>query len=115
MPKRERYLWVCTNERPAGHPSGSCAAGGSRELLDLLKVGVAERGLRSRVRVCGSTCLDLCSAGPAVALMPDHVFYGGVTVDDVPEVLDSLESGAVVERLVLPAEKFDQPSKKKEH
>lgn len=114
MPKRARYLWVCTNERPVGHPSGSCAVGGSRELLDALKQGAAERGLKARARVCGSTCLDLCWAGPAVAVMPDHVFYGGVKLEDVPDILDSLEHGTVVERLVLPPEKFDQPPKKKE-
>ncbi len=114
MPKRERYLWVCTNERPAGHPSGSCAEKGSRELLEALKKTAYERGLKARVRVCGSTCLDLCWAGPSIGVMPDHVFYGGVRLEDVPEIIDSLEKGTLVDRLVLPPEKFDQPPKTKE-
>ena len=113
MPKRERYLWVCTNERAPNHPTGSCAAEGSRELLDALKKGSAERGLKKRVRVCGSTCLDLCWAGPAIAVMPDGVFYGRVKPSDVPEILASLEAGITVERLVLPDRDFDSPDSNK--
>jgi len=118
MPKRERYLWVCQNERAPNHPKGSCARSGSAELLDELKKGVALRGLKNRVRVCGSTCLDLCWTGPSIAVMPDHVFYGLVRAEDVPEILDSLERGTVVERLVVPPEKFESPpieKPKKDH
>lgn len=110
MPKRERYLWVCTNERAPNHPTGSCARSGSRELLDALKKATAERGLKNKVRVCGSTCLDLCWQGPAMALMPDGEFYGKVGLPDIPEIVDSLERGGRVERLVLGDECFDPPA-----
>jgi (2Fe-2S) ferredoxin len=55
------------------------------------------------------SCLDLCWMGPAIAVMPDNVFYGNVRVEDVDEILDSLENGTVVERLVVPPELFDDP------
>ncbi len=109
MPQRERYLWVCQNERPADHPKGSCAGLGSERVLKLLKAGVVKRGLRHRVRVCGSSCLDVCWKGVAVAVMPDQVFYGGVHVADVDAILDGLEEGSCIERLMLDGTDFDDP------
>lgn len=112
MPQRERYLFVCTNRRAEGHPKGSCAQGGSEALRDALKSACAQRGLHRTVRICSSGCLDLCWAGPAIAVMPDHVFYGGVTPDDVPEIVEALAERRIVERLVLPPEEFDPPEKR---
>lgn len=109
MPKRDRYLWVCTNERPPDHPKGCCAVSGSRELLEALKTAAVKRGLRERVRVCSSGCMDLCWTGPAVAVMPDHVFYGNVQIRDADEIVDALVRGGIVDRLVVPDELFDVP------
>lgn len=109
MPKRRHYLWVCENERPAGHPKGCCVAGGSREIREALKKGLAQRRMQNEVRVCTSSCLDLCWAGPAIAVMPEHVFYGHVTLQDVPDILDALQRDSTVERLVLPDAEFDSP------
>lgn len=113
MPRRERYLFVCTNERAADDPKGSCAAKGSRELHDHLKALTVTHGLRKRVRVCASSCLDLCWVGASIAVMPDRVFYGNVTRDDLPEIVDSLAKGTIVERLVVPDELFEDPARKK--
>ena len=38
MPKPQRHVLVCTNERPADSPKGSCAAKGSVALYDQLLV-----------------------------------------------------------------------------
>lgn len=61
-----------------------------------------------------SGCMDLCWAGPAVALSPDGVFYGRVKPSDVEAILDSLEGGGTVERLTLPQELFDDPARAEE-
>ena len=111
--KRERYLWVCQNERPPGHPKGCCLEGGADVVLDRLKAGLFDRKAHRRVRAMASGCMDLCWVGPTVAVMPDMVFYGGVTPEDVPEILDALERGTVVDRLVVPAEQFTAPEKRK--
>jgi (2Fe-2S) ferredoxin len=99
MPKRERYLFVCQNERAPDNPKGCCRRKGSKEIYEALKVGLVKRGLRKRFRV---------------SVMPDRVFYGNVTLDDVDPILDSLEQDAVVERLVVPEALFDDPAGKKE-
>jgi (2Fe-2S) ferredoxin len=90
MPKRERYVWVCTNRRPEGHPKGSCAEKGSEALQSALKNAVAEAGLHKRVRVMTSGCQDLCWVGATVAVMPDMTFLGRVTEDDIPAIVEAL-------------------------
>ena len=42
MPKRERYLFVCQNERAPDNPKGSCRAKGSQEIYEALKVGLVQ-------------------------------------------------------------------------
>lgn len=108
MPQRKRYLFVCVNRRPDGTPKGSCAQRGAEAVHAALKAEVARRGLaRTEVRPCTSSCLDVCWAGPAIAVEPDGYFYGRVTPDDVPAIVDALASGQRVERLVLPPEDFE--------
>jgi (2Fe-2S) ferredoxin len=102
MPHRDRYLFVCTNRRPDGHPKGSCAEKGSEELLLKLKEALASRGIAKTVaRACGSTCIDMCETGISIVLEPDHVAYGNVTLGDVEAVADAAATGDVIERLVV--------------
>jgi len=101
VPHRKRYLFICTNRREDGHPKGSCAASGSEDLVKLLKAGLQKRGLALETRACGSTCLDLCEIGAAIVQEPEHVTYGRVTAADVPELVEAVARGEVVERLVV--------------
>ncbi len=101
MPHRERYLFVCINRRPDDHPKGSCAHKGSEELVTKLKEAVVARRAKDIVRVCSSSCLDLCETGASLVQEPDHVAYGSVTLADVDELADALVAGRVVERLVV--------------
>ena len=106
MPQRNRYLFVCTNRRAEGDEKGSCAARGSEAVYRQLKEELKARGLaKLEARVCSSSCLDQCSGGVTILVEPDHIFYGHVTVADVPEIVDAIESDQPVARLVLtPAE-----------
>lgn len=109
MPQRKRYLFVCVNKRPVGSPKGSCATRGSEALHAALKAEVAARGLaKTEVRVCSSSCTDVCWAGPVVAISPDGTFYGRVQESDVDEIVTALAKGEVVERLLLGPHEFDQ-------
>ena len=106
MPQRECYLFVCTNRRAEDHAKGSCSARGSEEVHRALKAELSARGLAGlRARACTSSCLDQCYVGVSILVEPDHFFYGRVTVADVPAIVDAIESGRRVERLVAtPAE-----------
>jgi len=102
MPTRQRYLFVCINRRPDGHPKGSCAEKGSEDMVVKLKEALARRGTaKDIVRACSSSCLDLCETGTSVLQEPEHVAYGHVTLADVEEIADAASRGDVVERLVV--------------
>jgi len=100
MPVFERHLFVCVNRRPPGDPRGSCDPDGEERLYLRFKKAVKDRGLKGRVRANRSGCLDQCEHGPTVVVYPDAVWYGGVTLEDVDEIVDShLVGGHPVERL----------------
>ena len=97
------------NQRPDGAPKGSCAARGAAEVQAALKDQLKGQGLaRLEARACSASCLDVCWAGPVIAVEPDGYFYGRVTAADVPEIIASLRAGTRVERLVLPPQDFDE-------
>ena len=104
MPSFVRHVFVCTNERAADHPRGSCKARGGSEVRDLLKKQLTARGVGGdQVRANAAGCLDQCELGVTVVIYPEQVWYGGVTVADVPEIIDRhILGGEVVERLLLP-------------
>ncbi len=100
--KVERHVFVCTNERPAGHPRGCCSEKGSGEIVKKLKEGVKARGMTAQVRAQRAGCLDTCEVGPSMVVYPDGVWYGGVSVDDIDEIIDShLVEGKPVERIEI--------------
>jgi (2Fe-2S) ferredoxin len=109
MAKRKRYLFVCINRRAPDVPKGSCAGRGSIQIHTALKAEIQAKDLaKVEVRACTSSCLDVCWAGPTIAVEPDGYFYGRVTIADVPEIVGALAEGRRVERLVLPPEDFEE-------
>ncbi|HEX3773073.1 MAG TPA: (2Fe-2S) ferredoxin domain-containing protein [Polyangiaceae bacterium] len=114
MAQRKRYLFVCVNRRPDGAPKGSCAARGAVELHEKLKSMLKQRGLAElEVRACTASCLDVCWAGPTIAVEPDNYFYGRVKDADLEEIVQALERGERVERLVLGPNDFIEPKELK--
>jgi (2Fe-2S) ferredoxin len=102
MPKFEHHVFVCGNQRPQGHPRGSCDPHAEARLQKLFKQKLAERGLKGRVRANQAGCLDQCEHGPTVVVYPEAVWYGKVTAADVDEIVDShILQGKPVERLRL--------------
>lgn len=102
-----RHIFICTNERAADDPRGSCAPKGSAAVRDRFKAALKERRLHGRMRANASGCLDACEFGVSVVVYPDAVWYGGVTVDDVDEIIDShLVGGVPVDRLRIPDRRY---------
>jgi (2Fe-2S) ferredoxin len=87
----EVLILVCTNHRPDGR--ACCMDGPAMEIRERLKSEVKALGLKGRVRVSQSGCLDRCAFGPNVFVFPEGVWYSHVGLDDVP---------AILERHVLP-------------
>ena len=92
--QRAHYLFVCTNVRPEGNPRPSCGRSGSGAMLEALKLELQRQGLsKTFARACSCSCLDMCDEGPVVAVQPDGVFYGRLTPDWVPRIVQALKDG----------------------
>lgn len=102
MAKFQRHIFICINERDAEHPRGCCAARGGHDVAAAFKKRLFDRGLKRIVRPNKAGCLDQCAHGVAIVVYPEGVWYGGVTVDDVDEIIDEhIIGGRPVERLRL--------------
>lgn len=104
MAAPEHHIFVCQNERAAGHPRGCCSERGSAALLNAFKSHIVEQGVRSQVEFDGSTCVDCCAWGPVVVVYPEGHWYGRVKPEDVQEVVEATRTGQTVERLLIPSE-----------
>jgi (2Fe-2S) ferredoxin len=98
-----RHLFICTNERGPGDPRGSCTARGSAAVAAALKEKAHACGLKRIVRVNKAGCLDQCARGVTAVVYPEGVWYGGVTLADVDELVERhLVRGERVQRLEIP-------------
>ncbi len=102
MPKFEKHIFVCTNQRPPENPRGSCDPSGGGELHQAFKAGLARRGLKGKVRANKAGCLDQCEHGPNIVVYPEAVWYGFVSLADVDEIIDShIVGNRPVQRLLI--------------
>jgi (2Fe-2S) ferredoxin len=110
--KREHYLFVCHNVRPDGSPKPSCGKRGAPEIYAALKQELSRRGLaQTLARACTCSCLDMCDDGPIIALQPENVFYGPMTVERVPAVVEALLQGLPARELLVQSAPPDKMNK----
>ncbi|MFQ5718494.1 MAG: ferredoxin [Acidobacteriota bacterium] len=103
MARYERHVFVCLNERAADHPRGCCLAKGGAAVREAFKQALKAKGLAGRIRANAAGCLDTCESGVSVVIYPEGVWYGGVTPDDVAEIVERhLIRGEIVTRLLQP-------------
>jgi (2Fe-2S) ferredoxin len=103
MPSLTRHVFICTNERAADNPKGSCKPKGAEAVREAFKKQLSALGLKSQVRANAAGCLDQCDFGVTVVVYPEQVWYGRVTVEDVAEIISRhIVGGEYVERLMLP-------------
>lgn len=104
------HVFCCTNERPAGHPRGSCKAKGSVKLRDYMKARAKELGLGG-VRINSAGCLDRCECGPTMVIYPEGIWYSVASRADIDEILDvHVRGGGRVARLMLRPEDEAPPA-----
>jgi len=100
--QKKKYVLVCTQERPADHPKGSCKQRGGMEVFTKLREEFEQRELGSVARPVGTTCLGSCENGAMVVVFPDNVWYAGVKAQDVAEIIEShVLQDKPVERLLF--------------
>ncbi|MCM8811613.1 MAG: HAD-IA family hydrolase [Candidatus Omnitrophica bacterium] len=80
-----KHIYVCVNCRETG---ACCANADGEAIRAKLKAFVNDNGLKGKVRVSGSGCMDLCSKGANVMVYPDHQWYGRVTLEGADRIID---------------------------
>jgi (2Fe-2S) ferredoxin len=83
------HVFVCVNSR--GGERKSCGDGDNPGLKAILKDEIKNRGWKGLARVSDSGCLGLCESGPNIMIYPQGIWFAEVTLDDVPEILQTLE------------------------
>jgi (2Fe-2S) ferredoxin len=93
----ETLVLVCTNKRAPGERAGCASHGRCGDALrDRLKEEAARRGLKGKVRVSASGCLDVCEDGPNVVVSPPSgakIWLKNVSEADAPAILDRITKG----------------------
>jgi len=108
MPKFTSHIFVCCNRREPGHTRGCCDPDGAQALRDRFKTELKARKLGPLVRANQSGCLDQCELGPTVVIYPQGIWYGGVTLQDVPRIIDeTIVAGRVIDDLLIPDERLN--------
>ena len=109
MKRFEKHIFVCENKRPDSHPKGCCADKNSLEVRALFKKRLKDLDLSTEVRSNAAGCLDACEQGVTVVVYPEQIWYGGVTIGDVEEILQShILKNLPVDRLKIKDEKFNK-------
>ncbi len=93
------HVYACLQEKSGNAPC--CGARGAAATLDALRKELAAQDLVDVVQVttCGS--LGLCERGPNMVVYPEGVWYAGVQVADVPELVrEHFKNGRPVSRLL---------------
>lgn len=98
--KYKKHVFICTNQRPEGKEC--CGEERGMALVNEFKRIMKEKGLNIEMRAQKTGCLDACKFGPALVVYPEGVFYGGVQLNDVEEIVNEhLVNDRAVKRLLI--------------
>ena len=95
----EIHVFVCTG-------GGTCPHQGAGSVHAYLKEAVATTGLKGKVRVNNSGCLDQCGHGPNLVIYPQNIWYSHVTREEAEVIFaEHILGGRPVEHLMFRAPK----------
>ncbi len=94
-PYELRQLLICTNARDPSTGKSSCGQNGAQPILEYLKKTVKERGLKGKVIVTKTGCLDICPEhGCIVGFQPEsEFFHAECTIEEADALLARLTAG----------------------
>ncbi len=89
---------------------GGCLASGALKICEAFNLAIEENGLSQKVTVVETGCMGPCAAGPVAKIMPDNVFYQGITVEDAKTIVEQhIMQGLVVQHLLYKDAVSGQP------
>lgn len=86
-------VFVCANVREGKAACGNAERGEACgfNLVEKLREEVKKRGLKGKIRVAKSGCMDLCKAGPNLMVFDvagDYQLFSGINHDDLPTLVE---------------------------
>ncbi len=98
--KFEKHIFICTNQRTDSERK-SCGEECGMALVKAFKKSLHEKGMKGRMRAQRAGCLDACDYGPSMVVYPEGIYYGGVQLTDVEEIIhEHLINNRPVKRLI---------------
>ncbi len=98
----DKHIFICTNQRAPETSRKSCGEAHGLVIEDAFKKKLKELNLPIKVRVQKSGCLSICVFGQTMVIYPEGVFYVGVELSDVEELINEhIINNRIVERLRL--------------
>jgi (2Fe-2S) ferredoxin len=96
----EKHIFVCANQKAEGKPC--CGNENGMAIIEKFRTLLGDAGLKAKIRVQKSGCLDSCSKGPALVIYPEGTYYGKLTLADVDTIFqEHILQNKVVEALEL--------------
>lgn len=92
----KRTVFVCTHSRADGRVACANPGRGGDAICAALKKEIKSRGLKGKIRVARSGCLDLCEKGPNVFIYPGEEWIGGVAQADVPALIERIAANRIL-------------------
>ena len=89
----QRMIFVCTNVREGAAACGNAERGEACgfKLVEKLREEVKKQGLKNKIRVAKSGCMDLCARGPNIMVFDEtgtYQIFSGVSPDDLPALAE---------------------------
>lgn len=98
----DKHIFICTNQRAPGAARKSCGEAHGMEIVDAFRKKLKELKLPIKLRAQKAGCLDICDFGQTIAIYPEGVFYVGVELTDVDEIIqEHIINNKPVTRLLL--------------
>ncbi len=105
------HIFICGNQRPDGHPRGSCDPTAAGALREAFKSELRRAGLGGVARANAAGCLDQCEHGPVVVIYPQGIWYGGVRPEDAARIVErTVVRGEILDELSIADECLNNPS-----
>lgn len=104
MPNPKYHAFICNGTKLNGQQDGVCNLKGGTDIFNKFNELVSKYNLSQEVLInsCGCFRCKITKKGPNMVVYPEGIWYCGVSVDDVEEIVQShFIEGKKVDRLLL--------------
>ena len=104
MPPKH-HIFICTNQRPAGHPRGCCSDKSGMHIFYAFLEEMGKRMMHNDCFISETKCMGPCLMGTAVVVYPDAVWYSIQSPEAAKEIFEShILNGQPVDKYRMPEE-----------